>query len=47
MKKEIEEHSLLKSAILHLLPGLLGIVAHCLLNSVDFFIGLMFKYRAF
>ena len=26
---------------------LIGIVAHCLLNSIDFFIGLMFIYRAF
>jgi membrane protease YdiL (CAAX protease family) len=25
----------------------IGIVAHCLLNSIDFFIGLMFIYRAF
>lgn len=26
---------------------IIGIVAHCLLNSIDFFIGLMFIYKAF
>ena len=42
-EKDIEQHSLLKSVILHLLPGsyiiqwkkniYLGIIPHCLLNT--------------